>query len=288
VIPFHTTDAGTGTPPPPPPPPPPPKGATSQTPEPGESSAAASADYTFRRSFGLNAEALPWVAPVCLAVLFLVYCINYFPWTGIWIGDQFIVQQSGVDVAFGTYSEFREKSLEFFSQRYLPMTTHKEDTGKGEQVKNVFERPTASPLGIIFFLVMLFGLLAIATFLILPKVKPEIIKPFASYYMTVVAVISFLTFTILCFQLLIGFPLNDTAVRRFKIEYDKQKEAASTVSRLQLEAGLDYSNKLSFLETGVGLRLCVLLNFLAVFGSGLELVLNRRPNRPLPRFTFEA
>ena len=60
--------------------------------------------YTHRLTITLNPQIVPWVAPVCLV---LVFVLSFFPWVGRFYGSYDVLTQSAWGAAFGGYTRQR-------------------------------------------------------------------------------------------------------------------------------------------------------------------------------------
>jgi hypothetical protein len=57
--------------------------------------------YTHTMALSLNPQVVPWIAPACL---FLVFILSFFPWVGYYHGHYDFLSQSAWGAAFGGYS----------------------------------------------------------------------------------------------------------------------------------------------------------------------------------------
>jgi len=239
--------------------------ATSQpTPEP--TPPAPPSGYTRTHVLRLNAEILPWIAPVCLALIFILL---FFNWDGLYPGGYGVYTQSAWGSAFASFSAdpVGEKVLQ-----------------AGQPLRDNLH---ASWVLILFLLVFLPLLVLAVASVVVPRLQlklPPAVQQLMPWKSAIIAGLAALALVLLLFQLLLGLGLENAAARMVDNQFTDQAAAAQTPEdhqTLAIEKGraLDgYSP-----GRGFGLRMTVILSLLAIAGAGLDFWMERRGNRPRPR-----
>jgi hypothetical protein len=255
-------------PPPPmsflPPPPPPPETATTLTPAPKPS--LMPADYQHALSGSLNPQLLPWIAPVCLLVVFF---LQFFDWDGLYPGGEPAVTGNAWRTAFGAYTVDGD----------LKTLVHFDEDDK--------LKPGVSILTI-FYLLLFFPTLAVTVAsvviaMVSIKQLPPWVNDLLPWRWGIVAAANLLVFLFLALQLLVGFSL-DSRYRDWVDNQTKRTESNPTTQERK-EADAKRGELLDRLRHTSWLRLVVLLHLTAIVSSALMFWIDRRGSlRPLPRW----
>lgn len=232
---------------------------------------AAPAGYTRKAAFALNPRVVPWIAPICL---FVVFVLTFFPWVGYFPGGYGVLTQSAWGAAFGGYSVDK-----VFDSKMEWEKSTKDD-----------EKPGAGVLLIFFLLALAPAVLLGAAAVALPRIKGQVklppvatrLEPFRWLLTTAVTLIALL---FLLLQLLTGFSLE----ARTRDKIDKASEAARKAATPEGEKFVDIQDGMKLgafmMHRTLWLRLSFFLLVLAALGAGTAHWLEQRgPNRPLPRF----
>lgn len=214
-------------------------------------------------------------------MLGLVFILMFFSWVGFYPGKVGVLTQSGWGAAFGSFTSdvVWEKVARFSTETYAP----------------------SIDLLLFFYvlLVLLINVPAVIVAALLPRgnqaLRP-ILQPLAPHLPTIapwralgVAGITAFTFLLLALQGVWGFSLEQTvedfADAQFKNDAKPAatgfKETPEEAQMRTLRRGMIVSQ--FGLQTTLWFRLAVLAHLLALIGAGLDLWLDRRGQRPLPR-----
>jgi hypothetical protein len=248
-------------------PPPPPEPATPLAPPPKPS--LSTEDYQVTLSASLNPKVLPWIAPACLILIFI---LQFFPWDGLYPGGEEAMSGSAWSSAFGAhYVDGDLKNLIQFPEddKYKP----------GWSVLTFFYL-------LLFFptLVITVGSVAIQMFPI--KLPPQV-NSLLPWRWGIVAAINLLLFLFLGLQLILGFSLDS----RYGEWVDKETKLDAKSNPTTQERKLADAKRGELLERlrhTFWLRLVVLLHLIAIGSSALMFWMDRRGTlRPQPKLVLK-
>ena len=244
-------------------PPPPPSPSSPPLPPP-------TGDYRHRTACTLQPRIVRWIAPTCFLLIFV---LMWFPWVGIYHGSHTVARQLGFGVPFGMY-----------------------DGPNGKESLDEKQRPGFSPFTLLYFLLLLAALAAIAGLVVLtfaPHVVPPHVVPLVTPWRSLaLAGLSLLALVVLLPQILLRLPLESKVLEDAEKKYETAlaatkdlKDNAKTDAKARAE--LEYGNSENALQRRTAFRLVVLLNLVAVLGALADLWLEKRPGQPLPRAVVE-
>lgn len=224
------------------------------------------AGYTTTRTFLLNPDVLPWIAPVCLV---LVFFFSFFNWDGLYPGGYGVYTQS----AWG--SAFHHFTTDAVGEKVL---------GVEEALHN---NSHASWVLVLFLLVFL-PLLAVAiASVVVPRLQiklPPAAQQVMPWKSAIIAGGTALALVLLLFQLLLGLGLENGVANMVKANDADQAKAATTSEDFQMLAIREGARISSYRpERTFVLRMTVFLSLVAIAGAGLDFWVERRGNRPRPR-----
>jgi|SRR5579884_956721 len=256
-------------PPPPlsfsPPPPPLPETATTLTPASAPKPSLTDTDYQHSLSGSLNPHVLPWIAPVCLL---LVFFLQFFDWDGIYPGGELAVTGNAWRAAFGAYTVDGDlKNLVRF--------------GEDDMLK-----PGVSVLTIFYLILFFPALIVTIGSVVLPMLQiklPPQVERLMPWRWGIVAAANLLVFLFLALQLLLGFSLDSY----YRDWVDKETKITESNPTTQARKTTDATRGelLERLRHTFWLRLVVLLHLIAILSSALMFWIDRRGAlRPLPRW----
>ena len=219
--------------------------------------------YQHTAAVWLSPRVLPWIAPACLL---LVFILQLFNWAGLYPGGVPAVTQNAWQAAFGFYSEDGD----------LKQPAMQDKEGK----------PGASVLTI-FYLLLFFPVLAVtiasAIIPLLPIKIPPAVAQILPWRWGIVAAVNLILFFFLGLQVLLGFSLDS----RYSAWVEKQvkrdsNETPTTQQRKEMD--VERGELLARLDHTFALRLTVFLHLLAIVCSALTFWLGQRgTHRPLPK-----
>jgi hypothetical protein len=233
-------------PPPPPPPPLPPQ------------------DYQHSAAVHLSPKVLPWIAPACLL---LVFVLQFFNWVGLYPGGVPSVTQNAWGAAFGSYTEDGNlKSPSVRDEKYKP----------GASVLTIFYL-------LLFFPTLAVTLASVAIGMVPVKLPPQV-ENLLPWRWGIVAALNLILFFFLALQLLLGFSLDnryaDWVEKQVKVNDSKEPKSTEQQMKEDSRRGmLLQANYHTF-----WLRLVVLLHLVAILCAALMFWINQRgTHRPLPK-----
>jgi hypothetical protein len=252
-------------PPPAPKPEPPPSTATTTTPPPSLAPLPAE-DYQHSAAVWFSPKVLPWIAPACLL---LVFILLFFNWVGVYPGGVPAVTQNAWQAAFGLSSldgDMEEKYGSFL----------KDDKDK--------YKPSVSVLTIFYLLLLfptLFVTVASVAIGMIPLKLPPGVEKLLPWRWGIVAAANLILFLFLGLQMLLGFSLDN----RYAEWVDKQVESKGTkTTKQQKEDAATRGEDMDRLHHTFALRLTVFLHLLAIASAALMFWINQRgTHRPLPK-----
>jgi hypothetical protein len=238
-------------------------------------------DYTRRLAIYFSPRVMVWLVPICFLAIFV---LMFFPWAGVYGGSQYLVRQSGVQLAFGGYTEVKKDAWQkmWRSKKYLDLSVDSE--AEDENLPSLW-----SPMILVYFFLICLGVVGVVLFVILPQAAPAVADRLRPWRPLGFTLLSFLTLLFLGLQVLFGFPLEKRLtekIEKSREEHLKQaKENAEGYKEVQEK--IDYGVSHSMLQHRLALKLVLLLNVLAMVGSLMEFALARRGLKPLPRLVLE-
>lgn len=261
-------------PPPSPPfaPPPPPRepslpSSTATTPAPpAPKPSLAPEDYQHTLTAWLSPRVLPWIAPVCLLLVFL---LQFLDWDGLYPGGVPAMTGNAWLAAFGTYSVDGDlKKVEPF-------------------ISDDKNKPGVSFLTLcyllLFFPVLFVTVASVAITMISIKLPPQVEK-LMPWRWGIVAALNLILFLFLGLQVVLGFSLDS----RYRDWIDSRmknqiKENPTTEERKTVEAAR--GELLDRLQHTFWLRLVVFLHVVAIISAVLMFWIHQRgTHRPLPKW----
>lgn len=258
-------------PPEPPPllhsPPPPPETTAIQTAP--QKPSLAREDYQHTSSGSLNPQVLPWIAPVCLL---LVFFLQFFDWDGLFPGGEPAVTGNAWYAAFGAYAVDGD----------LKNPVH---FGDDDSLK-----PGVSILTI-FYLILFFPALAVTiASVVIPLLSiklPSQVNDLMPWRWGIVAAANLILFLFLGLQLLLGFSF-DSRYRDWVDKETKRDAKSNPTTQERKLADAQRGELLNRLRHTNWLRLVVLLHLTAIVSSALMFWIDRRgPLRPLPKWELK-
>jgi hypothetical protein len=236
------------------------------------------AGYHRTSTLWVSPRVVPWIAPVCILLFFLLL---FFPWVGMHPGGTQVYSQTGWGTAFGSYwsNPVWERVAAAGRDRKAAATAAEPIT------------PGASAPMLIYVLVLLVLALPAAVLFVLlvaaPATLPPAVQRYKPWRTTILGgLVLFLTL-LLVLQLLWGFSLENAVLARAEEHVASEREQAKTpeeVERVELRRA-QFLSQFNVRPTS-WLRLAAFLHLVALAGVGLDLWLQRRGARPLPRVDF--
>jgi hypothetical protein len=220
----------------------------------------------------LNPQILPWVAPICLI---LVFVLSFFPWVGRYYGGYGVITQSAWGAAFGSSSV----------DEVYDNKTHWDEETKPE------EKPGVSVLMIFFLIVGLLPAVAVGlAAAALPRLKSQfklppglvLAEPWRWLIVTGVTAVALL---FLFLQMVTSFSIESRTRDQVAKAAAQGRVGANAIDSkwIDIEEGKELAG--SGLRRTFYLRLSFLLLIIAVAGAAATHWLeNRGPDRSLPRF----
>lgn len=253
------------------PPPSPPPSSTATTTAPLPSAPAPSLSplppegYRRTLSASLNPRVLPWVAPVCLLLIFFLQFCN---WLGLYPGGVPAATQNAWQAAFGFHT------VDPDVEKDVPALTDKEFK-IGVSVLTIFYL-------LLFFPVLIVSVASVVLPMLQIKLPPVVAK-LMPWSWAIVAAINLVLFFFLLLQVLLGFSLDS----RYSDWVDKQVKGDSSQSKNTVEKKHEEvvrGEQLAMLDRTSWLRLTVLLHLIAVVCAALMFWVSQRGStRPLPK-----
>jgi hypothetical protein len=228
--------------------------------------------YGHTAGFSISPEVTQWIAPAALGLSIL---LTVFPWDGVFPGGHSAYTQSAWGALFGGFSgdPVAEKVLKY-------------ESPPGDQ--KPLKKLVHSNWILLFYFPLLFGGVALAVVAALQsklqlKLPPEVEK-LLPWRMAIVASVCFLLTLLLALQMMRGFGLENAVVEEFDAKMQGAREAAKTpeeITSFEINRALAFDG-LNVRQT-TAVQLVLLLNVLAVFGSAITFLLQRRAHLPWPR-----
>jgi hypothetical protein len=220
-------------------------------------------EYAHIVTVNLRPNVLPWIAPACLLLIFL---LQFFPWVGLYPGGVPSVTQNAWQAAFGFYTE--------------------DGNLKSDVVREAKYKPSASVLTIFYLLLFFPALVATVGSVVLGflhlKLPPGVEK-LLPWRWGIVAAANLILFFFLALQLLLGFSLDS----RYAEWVDAQVKSDSKEPKSTEQQLMEDSTRGKLLQTDyhtAWLCFVVLLHLTALVGAVLMFWIDRRgAHRPLPK-----
>lgn len=216
-------------------------------------------------SLSINPAVLPWIAPVCLL---LVFFLQFFSWLGLYPGGVASVTQNAWQAAFGSYSMDRD----------LPnpaVSSEERDSAK----------PHVSVLTLFYMILFIPILLVTIASVVLPLIPirfPPALENIWPWRWAIVAAANVILFFFLLLQLLLGFSLES----RYGDWVDKQVQVDSKEAKSlpQQKVDSERGKYMQDLYRTFWLKFAVFLHLAAILGAALMYWIDRRGSaRPLPQ-----
>jgi hypothetical protein len=242
---------------------PPPSTATTTTPP--STSSLSPEDYQHTLTVWFSPKVLPWIAPVCLLLAFV---LSFFDWVGLYPGGEPAVTGSAWTAAFGAYN------VDGDLKQLVPA------------IEDEKYKPGASPLTIfylfLFIPTLVVTIASVVITMIHVKLPPQVEK-LLPWRWGIVAAVNLIVFLFLGLQVLLGFSL-DSRYREW-VDSDTKREAKENPTTQERKKADAYRGKLlEVVHHTVSLRLVVLLHLVAIVSALLMFWVNQRgTHRPLPK-----
>ena len=208
---------------------------------------------------------LPWIAPACLL---LVFVLQFFDWDGLYPGGLPAVTANAWSAAFGAYT------IDGDLKRLVPA------------IEDEKYKPGASVLTIFYLLLFfptLFATIASAVIAMIRIKLPPQVEKLLPWRWGIVAALNLILFLFLGLQVVLGFSLDS----RYKEWVENETKLHSKENPTTQERKLNEAQRGELLEMmrhTVWLRLVVLLHLIAIVSAVLMFWINQRgTHRPLPK-----
>jgi hypothetical protein len=249
-----------------PPKPPPPRREPRPVPPPSPPSPVAqspSPQHERTVQLRINAEYLPWVAPIALGIAFLLL---FFPWVGAYPGGYGVYTQRGIQALWGGFS------LDPVGDKVLGLQ------------KQIDDNIAANWFRMTLYFLLILAALAIVIWPIVQarggfRVPPglEALKPWRS---TLLVAILLVALVFLLMQFWSGFGLEEAITAPIDARLAKDQSAAQTQEEIEIRRAQQLG-ALGLRRTA-WLRWEVFFLLVALTAASLGLWLERRPDQPLP------
>lgn len=244
----------------------PPSTATTTTPPPSKPSLAPE-DYQHTLTGWLSPRVLPWIAPVCLLLVFFLQIIP--SWVGLYPGGIEAMWGNAWSAAFGAYTPDNDLKKEV---PFIADDKHK----PGWSLLTFFYL-------LLFFPVLVVTIASVVLPMIHVKLPPQVEK-LLPWRWGIVAASNLILFLFLGLQVLLGFSL-ESHYRHWVDNQIKQEIKDNPTSEERKTVEAHRGELLDMLHHTIWLRLVVLLHLVAIVSSALMFWLNQRgTHRPLPKF----
>lgn len=240
------------------PPPPPPPAATTPVKAPAPPPPPAGpTDYTGGCSAILDTRIVPWIAPGCLLLVFVLFVLPWFPWVGQW--------QAGIEVNSQTGW-----------QAMLGGSTVNELWADNNNYTKPTDFSLMNGLILLFFLVLLLALPLSIAAAVLPMLQislPPQVEQFKQFRWAAVAGVILMAFLLLTLQVVMHFSL-ESQIRQNLQQQFKGKLDGDQLTKDKLNFAAEFTK--AGLQTTTWLQLTWYLCLLAVLAAGLQFWLDRR------------
>jgi hypothetical protein len=245
---------------------PPPPVEPQAAPPPPQKPPRVETDHQRTLSVSLSPIVLPWIAPVCLV---LVFFLQFFDWDGLYPGGEPAVTGNAWRAGFGAYS------VDGDLKNYV-------NFGEDDKYK-----PGASVLTIFYLLLFIPALIVTIASVVVDMVPinklPPQVNNLLPWRWGIVAAANLILFLILALQLLLGFSL-DSRYREWVDNETKLEAKSNPTTQERKTAEARRGELLGRLRHTTALRLVVLLHLIAVVSSAFLFWMDRRgTHRPLPK-----
>ncbi len=221
--------------------------------------------YQHTRTLCFSPKVLPWIAPACLL---LVFVLQFFNWVGLYPGGVPADTQNAWQAAFGLYTPDPDV------EPLLPALKDK-DSQPGVSILTVFYL-------LLFFPVLAVTVASVVITMIHVKLPPAVEK-ILPWRWGIVAAANLVLLLFLGLQVLLGFSLDS----RYGEWVDKKVKGDSTEAKNTLQKKKEEVDRGHYLEAlvhTVWLRLVILLHLVAIASAALMFwIAQRGTHRPLPK-----
>jgi hypothetical protein len=221
--------------------------------------------YEQTRTIWISPRVVRWIAPVALL---LVLIAMFLPWTGVFPGGIAVYTQNAFQMIWGGFS------VDSVGDTVLGMKPSIEHTIR------------ANWLMLFYPLLILTAFLLAAAPLVPARISYPLPRPLQQIWPWRAVLV--LIATVLAFLILLSFLTNGSGFENaVAVIADKSSgaEAGGATLQAQIQHGLAL-DRLNLSRT-LWLHSAVFFQILALFGAGLELWLERRSTRPLPRVELQ-
>jgi hypothetical protein len=216
-------------------------------------------------------KVLPWVAPVCVA---LVFILQFFPWVGVYPGGETLANANAWGAAFAGGSSYADL-------QHAPLV------GNALDKVPAGENPFAGASVLAIFYLLLFILLAlpltIASIVLdrVPLKLPPSVQKILPWRWGIVAAANLIVFLFLALQLLVGFQMESN-YRDWVQKHVNNPEAKTSTEKIVNDATRGMA--LDMVHDTAALRLAVFFHIVGILGAALAFWVERRgKGRPVPR-----
>jgi hypothetical protein len=243
--------------------PPPAPVSKAPAPTPPPPSTATPEGYQHTLAIWFSPRVLPWVAPVCLL---LVFILQFFTWLGIYPGSVPAVEQSAWQAAFGlttTDPDLKEFAAFMEEDRYKP----------GVSALTIFYL-------LLFFPVLVVTIASVVVDQVHLKLPPAVDR-LLPWRWGIVAAANLVLFFFLGLQILLGFSLDSRYAEYVDNTYKVPQNAPTKEMK---EARVTHGLHMEWLHHTAVLKMVILLHVLAIIAAILQFwVAQRGTSRPLPK-----
>jgi hypothetical protein len=222
-------------------------------------------------AFAANPQVLPWIAPVCL---FLVFFLSFFPWVGHFYGGYPVLTQSAWQAAFGGYT----------LDDVVDNKTHWDKDTKPE------DKPGAGVVMIFFlFLGLLPAVLVGIAVALLPRLQTQFRMPpgvaiMLPWRWLIVAGVTAVPLLFLSLQVVTPFSIESKTRASVERENAGERKGANAIDAKWIDIKEQHAIAEAGLRRTWYLRLSFLLLVISAAAAALaHWIEHRGPSRPLPR-----
>lgn len=255
-----------------------PSAADDDVPHPAISNLASTtppAGYKKIRSFTLNPNVVPLMAPLALGIVFILL---FFPWVVMAPGGETAASENGWGIAFGSFDPHKAW-IRAYQTTHTNFQTESLDPGVGF-------------LQILFLLLFLFVALPLAVLCVMVARKsvvlPPAVAPLIPWRSALLALVILGTLLLVLFQVVLGFNLENKT-RKVAESYVADERNRPNILDDEKRI-LDFRAGQYFSEFGLAytfwFKLVVIFLLIALAGAGLDYWLEKRGTQPLPRIDF--
>jgi hypothetical protein len=210
-------------------------------------------------------KVLPWIAPVCLLLVFVLFSFN---WVGLYPGGVPAVTQNAWQIAFGGgYTEDPDLKQE---------AVHEEKDKPGWSVLALF-------YVLLFFPVLAVTVASVVIGMVPLKLPPVVVEKILPWRWGIVAAVNLILFLFLGLQTLLGFSI-DSHYTEWVDKRIKRDTPQGPNTQQKKEAERDRGKFMEVLSHTLWLRFVLLLHLVAIVCAALMFWINQRgTHRPLPK-----